>query len=253
LSPLEAHDDDRDSRDESIDERLNETSYPPASETRWRQPIIVLLVLSIAVNFILTGTLAYKAGTSPCPTAAPGAKIPYSPAPMKWISKKLDPDPRFMGQPRLEMDQAWYEILKGTMIHFSDEELLLANQSTSVKFADGPGYVGGLAVSHSLHCLKGMKQYLHLDYYYSYKEQDWDELYAYVDHCLESIRQYIVCKADVNVFTLVWTAHSRIKPSTHMPQQPACVDQEALQEWMMGRAVRADQMVGPPASLYEHG
>lgn len=252
-SRLHSQDESLDSHDELIDDGVVETPRSPVLRTRWQQAVFVLLLFSLSANFILTAIVAFKTRTPACLVATPGVKIPYTPAPVKWVNKKLDPDHRFMGQPRLEMDQAWHKILEGTLIRFSDEELSLANHSTSVKFADGPGSVGGLGVSHSLHCLKRMKQYLHKDYYYGQEEQDWDELFAHVDHCLESIRQYIVCKADVNVFTLVWTAHSRTKPSTHVPQQHACVDWEPLQEWMIARAARGDQMVGPPESLYENG
>lgn len=57
-----------------------------------------------------------------------------------------------MGKPRPEMDKAWHDLLEGTLIRFTDEELLLANNATSVKHKES-GYVGGLGVSHSLHCL----------------------------------------------------------------------------------------------------
>lgn len=59
---------------------------------------------------------------------------------------------RFVGQPRSEMDQAWHDLLQGTMIRFSEEELSLAANSTSIRHKSG-GYVGGLGISHSLHCI----------------------------------------------------------------------------------------------------
>ncbi len=57
-----------------------------------------------------------------------------------------------MGQPRPELDQAWHDLLTGTLIRYTREELLQAGNATSVKHKNG-GYVGGFGISHSLHCL----------------------------------------------------------------------------------------------------
>jgi len=57
-----------------------------------------------------------------------------------------------MGEPRPELDKAWTDLLAGTMIRYSEEELQLAGNATSIRHKEG-GYVGGLGVSHSLHCV----------------------------------------------------------------------------------------------------
>lgn len=78
-----------------------------------------------------------------------------APAPVTYVNKWLkgDPDtPKFLGNPSTEMDQAWHELLSGTAIRFSEEELILANNATSIRLQDG-GYVAGLGISHSLHCV----------------------------------------------------------------------------------------------------
>jgi len=100
---------------------------------------------------------------------------------------------------------------------------------------------------------KRIKQYLHPEYYYDHEAQDWDELYSHVDHCLESLRQEVLCTADVNVYTLEWTKHSRFKPTVRVPQPHACVDWENVHDWMKSRAAGLDDMVGPPDSLYTEG
>lgn len=91
---------------------------------------------------------------------------------------------------------------------------------------------------------------MHPEYFYQ-GDQDWDELFYHADHCLESLRQAVMCSADVSVYTLKWTPHSRYKPSVEVPQPRACVDWEALHEWMSGRAASLDDVIGPPESLYE--
>lgn len=78
-----------------------------------------------------------------------------APAPLQYYQKDLAGDPdtlKFVGKPRQEMDEAWHSLLQGTMIKFSEEELFKAGNSTSIRHGNG-GYVGGLGISHSLHCI----------------------------------------------------------------------------------------------------
>ncbi|KAK7911255.1 hypothetical protein PG985_013736 [Apiospora marii] len=222
-------------------------------ESKWRQRFYVLLVSSLAVLAILTTGFVYTLSTWKCPPLKPGVIEPYSPAPMSYVNKWFtgDPDtPKFLGQPRPEMDEAWHDLLSATAILLSSEELLLANNATSIEHKNG-GFVGGLGISHSLHCVKRIKQYLHPEYYYGEGEQAWDELFMHVDHCLESLRQSVLCQADVSVYTLEWTPHSRYKPAVRVPQPHACVDWDALHGWMSERAASLDDAVGPPAGMFE--
>lgn len=80
-----------------------------------------------------------------------------APAPVTYVNKWLKGDkdtPKFLGEPSAEMDQAWHELLSATAIQLSEEELALSNNATSIRLQDG-GYVGGLGISHSLHCVVG--------------------------------------------------------------------------------------------------
>ncbi|KAI1630543.1 hypothetical protein F4809DRAFT_636470 [Biscogniauxia mediterranea] len=230
-----------------------EFQTPRLTELGWRRRFYILFACSITIISLLVTGIVYKLCTFSCPSCTPGAEKPYSPAPVSYINRYLtsDPDtPKFMGKPRPELDEAWHNLLAGTMIRYSEEELFLANNSTSVRHIEG-GYVGGLGISHSLHCLKRLKQYIHPDYYYNHEDQDWDELYSHVDHCLESLRQEVMCSADVNIYTLQWTPHSRLKPTVRVPQPHACVNWGALHKWMNERAARLDDMEQPPKSLYK--
>ncbi|KAF2826766.1 hypothetical protein CC86DRAFT_416493 [Ophiobolus disseminans] len=159
-----------------------------------------------------------------------------------------DPDTlKFMGKPRPELDEGWHDLLQGTLIKFSADELYAAGNATSVAHKDG-GFVGGLGISHSLHCL----QYFYQDYYYSHEEQNWHELESHaVDHCLESLRQTLLCQADVSVYTLEWTPHSRFKPTVRVSQPHVCVDWPRLHDWMLKRAAKLEDMTPPDPSLYK--
>ncbi|KAI1437623.1 hypothetical protein GGR50DRAFT_50158 [Xylaria sp. CBS 124048] len=242
------------SSDESaIDAESTTSGAGTEPDLVWRRRFYILLALSSTITTILfLAGATYFLRIPACPGPKPGAVIPYSPAPVKYVNKWLVGDidtPKFLGQPRPEMDDAWHQLLSSTAIRLSAEELQLANNATSIEHQDG-GYVAGLGVSHALHCVKRIKQYMHREYYYP-GEQQWDELFSHADHCLESLRQGAMCASDVSIYTLEWTPHSRYKPAVRVPQPHACVDWEALHEWMASRAVSLDDAVRPDPSLYE--
>ncbi|KAK3338924.1 hypothetical protein B0H65DRAFT_511221 [Neurospora tetraspora] len=242
MEPLITDEKPRYARLHGDDENIPENPEALALIRKWKRRFYVLLASSLSFITILCGVGVYSI-----------LSLQDSPAPVQYVNKWLTGDPdtkKFMGKPRPELDQAWHDLLDSTLIKYSADELFLANNATSVQHKDG-GFVGGLGISHSLHCLKRLKQYLHPEYYYGHEAQDWDELYSHVDHCLESLRQEILCNADVNVYTLKWTPHSRFKPTVKVPQPHACVDWEALHGWMKGRQARLEDIVGPPESLFE--
>jgi len=58
----------------------------------------------------------------------------------------------YAGQPSMELDKAWHELLKPINIRVSTEELKKINQ-TSLKLPDGSGYLAQLGAFHELHCV----------------------------------------------------------------------------------------------------
>ncbi|KAI0448614.1 hypothetical protein F5B21DRAFT_518804 [Xylaria acuta] len=219
-------------------------------DSLWKRRFYRLLVTTVIMVMLFIGEAVYNLNKSCCPSIIPpGVKAPYVPVKLNYINRilKEDPDtPKFIGKPRPEMDEAWHNLLNGTLIKFSQEELLLAGNAKSIAHKDG-GFVGGLAISHSLHCLKRIKQYIHPEYYYP-GDQDWVELDWHFDHCLESIRQEILCGGSAEVYTLEWTPASNEKPSVTVPQPRMCVDWESLHSWMKERAVAYGDMVKPTDS-----
>ncbi|KAJ2981941.1 hypothetical protein NUW58_g6557 [Xylaria curta] len=223
-------------------------------DSLWRRRFYHLFITTVILAVLALGQAAYMINKSYCPSLIPhGVTAPYVPLKLNYVNRVLKEDPdthRFIGKPRPEMDKAWHDLLNGTLIRFSEEELKLAGNAKSIAHKDG-GYVGGLAISHSLHCLKRIKQYIHPEYYYP-GEQDWKELDWHFDHCLEAIRQEILCAGSAEVYTLKWMPASDEKPSVTVPQPRMCVDWEALHSWMQGRAALYDDMVKPTHLRPEH-
>ncbi|KAM7193105.1 protein of unknown function (DUF3328) domain containing protein [Rhypophila sp. PSN 637] len=256
------------SRFSSEDETDPSVIFLAQRELIWRRRFYVLLLSSVSVLLVLAGGAAHEiyyithTGHPADLYELPQPPKSYTPAPVQYVTKMLKhaPDAHlFMGRPRPELDQAWHELVSATMIRFSAEELGLAseheldlaqkNASSLVRHRDG-GFIGGLGVSHNLHCLKRIKQYIYPEYYPRVAHK-YDDYEAHFEHCLETIRQALLCAADTNLYALEWTAKNPLKPGLRLFQANTCVDWEALRGWMKGRLATGDDMLPSPADL-EH-
>lgn len=252
----------------------HDSSFPasPTSEHHiherdpWKKRFFILLLGSLSTLFTLgfyTFTLAKRSDLY-CPThtqTQPGPATFFSPAysKVKYVYKRLmydETSPKFMGKPRPEMDEAWHELLSGTLMRFSTSEMALADAITNntLTHKDG-GYVAGLGVSHNLHCIKRLKQYMHQDYFYpnltSASDEEKQELEEHAEHCLEALRLSLLCNADLSIYTLGWTNHSAIRPAVHIPNPNVCVDWEGLHGWMNGRSARLEDAIEMPKEIFK--
>ena len=56
------------------------------------------------------------------------------------------------------------------------------------------------------------------------------------DHCIEILRQAILCRADISLFTLQW-AEGQPQPRADFSQEHECVNFDAINEWARKRRV----------------
>jgi len=128
---------------------------PSRSAEFWKRLFFVLLAVFL-INSLTMGILVAKyLRLRNCASLTPISDVvdPYSPAAghFGYTNKFLTsvPDtPNFMGKPRPELDDAWHDLLEGTLIRVTEEELQKAGNSTSVAYADG-SYVAGLGISQT--------------------------------------------------------------------------------------------------------
>ncbi|PLB46207.1 hypothetical protein P170DRAFT_467316 [Aspergillus steynii IBT 23096] len=150
------------------------------------------------------------------------------------------PNNPFAGGPSPETDRAWSDLLRGGMVKLSEEELQKMNK-TSIKLKDGSGYLGYLESIHMLHCVKRIYQYQYPDYY-----PELQDLHAFEpghwDHCLEVLREGILCNADITVNTYYWKSPTEIHGNRTGTRK--CTNWKKIQDWAIDRAVEFD---GPDA------
>ena len=61
------------------------------------------------------------------------------------------------------------------------------------------------------------------------------------DHCIDVLRQHLMCAPDLNIYTFHWTKHSPV-PFFDLNSNHKCIDWERFDSWTV------DQMIhqGPP-------
>jgi hypothetical protein len=131
----------------------------------------------------------------------------------------------FNGPPRKALDDAWEDLTQcnssffflpqyptkltknttDTNLRFTREELgEHANEKSLVALPDG-GYFGTLTVYHSLHCVRELHHYVWKEHYFpNLGETETLRLRAHAEHCIDTLRQNIQCKADVTVQAFHW-------------------------------------------------
>lgn len=58
-----------------------------------------------------------------------------------------------------------------------------------------------------------------------------------LDHCLEVLRQGILCRADFSLYTFQWKTPYDEKPQTIADGRQKCVDWRTLEYWALSREV----------------
>ncbi|KAF1734601.1 hypothetical protein CRV24_006143 [Beauveria bassiana] len=143
----------------------------------------------------------------------------------KLFENEIEKASLFKGPPRPELDEAWNKLLAPTAIRVNKRVLDKINR-TSVPLEDGSGYMVSLDVYHQLHCLRYVKRYLHRDYYNMTEKN----LGQHIDHCLDSLRQYVMCNADVVLQTFDWLPNFH-RPWPNFRIVHECANWDAIQDW----------------------
>ncbi|KAK5989231.1 Transacylase cctO-like protein [Cladobotryum mycophilum] len=170
----------------------------------------------------------------------------YSPGEegVKWGTRQFDAQlrgsNRFRGSPRPELDDAWNDLIRPINLRVEKNVLGRINR-TSVSLADGSGYLATMEVYHQLHCLKYVRRSLHREHY----NMTGSIVDEHVDHCLDSLRQYVMCNADVALVTYDWLPNYR-DPWANFDNVHKCVDWKALEDWALAHSFTDGDLLQHP-------
>ncbi|KAH6914620.1 hypothetical protein BKA70DRAFT_1256629 [Coprinopsis sp. MPI-PUGE-AT-0042] len=101
-----------------------------------------------------------------------------------------------------DVDAAWLDLYDHTILRLpKSEAILLPNKTYPLK--DEPGYyIAALDVFHQIHCLNTVRKAVYMDHYRGHDSHLTDE---HISHCIDSIRQSLMCNADISVNVWQWS------------------------------------------------
>ncbi|KAM7214393.1 protein of unknown function (DUF3328) domain containing protein [Rhypophila decipiens] len=149
------------------------------------------------------------------------------------------PDPvRYTGDPRKypEVDVNWEKLLAGRYFRVTAEEAKATFGKDWHDYFDPKygAYLTGIDMFHTLHCINHIRREYYPDYYEDGKYEDQHEVEMHRDHCLEQLRQYIMCHGDMTpIPTKYYKGLGRNYVLSDAPH--TCRNFEKLQSWMMER------------------
>ncbi|RAL07365.1 oxidase ustYa family protein, partial [Aspergillus homomorphus CBS 101889] len=137
--------------------------------------------------------------------------------------------------PTPEIDEAW-ERFHARPMSVSLEVVEKSGENTdAVRLPDelGGGYLAWAEVNHQLHCLNLLRKAIYWDYYYDITrelQREPPEVYAHLDHCIEMMRQILMCNADTGLQLHHWV-RGNPTPIPNSNTWHMCKDFESILDW----------------------
>lgn len=156
----------------------------------------------------------------------------------------IDLRSEWKGMPRPQLEASWNSVTYDvTNFPISRDDLEKNSRGeykeTTVRFPPdaGDGYMAGLEVFHHLHCLNMLRK---VSYHEHYQDHDilWtdppDVFRNHIDHCIDMLRQRLMCSADVGLVTHVWVKGYG-KPYPDYSTVHQCRDFGGIRDWVLKR------------------
>ncbi|KAI0480380.1 hypothetical protein GGR56DRAFT_625922 [Xylariaceae sp. FL0804] len=159
---------------------------------------------------------------------------------LEWVDPRPHP---WNLEPSDELDSAWEDLLYGLNVRISPDEMDLINETkTNRVLVTGGDYAAAMGIWHELHCINNLRKLIHWDDYYGPKYDGTEDPEAFgkahSDHCLDMIRQSLMCRPDTSIYPFHWGEDGI--PSNHVKSKTptTCVRWDSLDNWASKRALR---------------
>lgn len=126
------------------------------------------------------------------------------------------------------MEAADERIHPDNNLRLHEEDLEKANV-TSVHLNDEQGgYLATLDVFHTLHCVNKIRKMYYSGYYHD--PNPLADQQEHFDHCIDLLRQVIMCHGDISLHTYSWIDDYRV-PWPSMQTEHQCRNWDMLMAW----------------------
>ncbi|KAH8699312.1 tat pathway signal sequence [Talaromyces proteolyticus] len=144
------------------------------------------------------------------------------------IVHNLADNGKYRGPPRPEQDAAWEDLLRYNNLRIQKEDLEKANTTSVPLNDDQGGYLATLDVFHTLHCVNKIRKSYYSDYYHD--PNPLVDQQEHFDHCIDLLRQVIMCHGDISLHTYEWKDDYRW-PWPSMRTEHQCRNWDKLMVW----------------------
>ena len=130
------------------------------------------------------------------------------------------------------------------------EDLAIESGLTKDHARRAKKYGGGVPVFvegfHQIHCLNLLRKslYYNYDHYHSKKEVEFHDsdhvVRWHVSHCLDFLRQRLMCDLDIGTFGQVWVKHPTPRPWVDFNTRHTCRNFDAIRAWNEEKQIPAE-------------
>lgn len=151
----------------------------------------------------------------------------------------------YKGPPSPQVDAIWEDMTDVGIMSVTDEDMdKIGHSKDSVRLPpeSGGGFMGSLEVNHQLHCVYILWQATHQDYYLKKGAPPWVDSaptrQKHLDHCVDMLRQKLMCDADVGVFNYNWVK-GRSRPYPNFNTMHKCRNFDDVLTWAKSHQAKA--------------
>ncbi|PVH88366.1 hypothetical protein DL98DRAFT_509079 [Cadophora sp. DSE1049] len=147
--------------------------------------------------------------------------------------------PTYVGTPSPEIDAAWSKVINPLNLFMTlDEANVMGTEGMGIEPASGL-YMSMPQVLHDLHCLNMIRKVLRLDHY---TEMNNSILDVHIDHCIDGLRQSLMCFSDMTLIKEYWTDNKGDEGGmmADFDNVHVCRDFDSIRAWMTGRNAEDD-------------
>ncbi|KAI8627966.1 hypothetical protein F5Y19DRAFT_160058 [Xylariaceae sp. FL1651] len=220
------------------------------SNRKLRVGFVILASILLLLSFASGATIAYLLYRSP---PDPSLQL-YSPVnhlveyvPRKFQRGRGEDKTPYQGWPSDEIDRQWEESYSAGMLSVIDAKTagLLPENTERLPLEGREGeYIITLDVFHQMHCLDIIRMSLYRDRYdkhFYFPNGTVDHCkWLHVDHCLDQVRQALICNADVSVVYFAWSDIVQgLCP--HVENKHTCRNYDKILDWAKDRTINAKE------------
>ncbi|KAH8888127.1 hypothetical protein GQ53DRAFT_826684 [Thozetella sp. PMI_491] len=208
---------------------------------RMGDPFIVLLACLSLFAAIGTGWMA--AGAFSGRSIDPLLQVYFEYLPVQFNRSRGEDKTPFQGWPTDEIDRTWADsYISGMLSTVDGKTAELLPEKTERLPVEGreDEFVVTLDVFHQMHCLDVVRMALYRDrydkhFYFPNGTVDYCK-WLHVDHCIDQVRQALICSADVSVVYFAWSdVVQGLRP--RVDNKHTCRNYAKILDWAKGRGV----------------